>query len=144
MAGKIKYRNLSDKQKKEYLGDFYSIVGSLRGYDEAKSFFKDLLTTSEMVMLARRIQIAKLLAKNCTHEQIREKLSVGWATITQVDKWLNEGFGGYAKVLKKYSIAKSDKLERIPPPLFSLDDIRHRYPAQFVLLNLLMSKKKKY
>lgn len=143
MAGKIKYHNLSEAQKKEYLGDFYNIVSSLQGYDEAKNFFKDLLTTSEMVMICRRIQIAKLLMKGWTHEMVKEKLGAGLATITQVDKWLNEGFGGYARVLKKYNNKKDNQREKIPPAQFSLEQVRRRYPAHFALLNLLMDKKKK-
>jgi len=143
MGGKIKYHNLSEAQKKEYLGDFYGIVSSLRGYDEAKNFFKDLLTSGEMVMISRRIQIAKLLIKDCTYEQVREKLGAGLSTISHVDKWLNEGFGGYAQVLKKHNAAELARREKIPPTPYSLDDIRRRYPAQFALLNLLMNKKKR-
>jgi TrpR-related protein YerC/YecD len=143
MVGKIKYRNLSGTQKKEYLGDFYSIVSSLRGYDEAKNFFKDLLTTSEMVMICRRIQIAKLLMKGWTYEQVKEKLGAGMTTIGQVDKWLNEGFGGYARVLKRHNANKDKQREKIPPAPYSLEQVRRRYPAHFALLNLLMDKKKK-
>jgi len=143
MAGKIKYHNLSETQKKEYLGDFYSIVNSLRGYEEVKIFFKDLLTTSEMVMICRRIQIAKLLMKGCGYEQVREKLGVGYSTINQVDKWLNEGFGGYRQVLKRFNAVQRVKLEKITAAPSSFDSIRRRYPAHFALLNLLMSKKKK-
>lgn len=143
MTGKVKYYSLSEAQKKEYLGDFYSIVSSLNGYDEAKSFFKDLLTISEMVMICRRIQIAKLLTKGWTHDRIREKLGAGLTTIGQVDKWLNEGFGGYARALKKYHARKDNQREKIPSAQFSLDQVRRRYPAHFALLNLLMDKKKK-
>ena len=79
MGGKLKMHDLSDAQRKACLGDFYSIVGSLQGYDEAKNFFKDLLTTSEMIMISRRIQIARQLMKGWTHEQIRENLGSGKA-----------------------------------------------------------------
>jgi len=143
MAGKIKYRNLSDAQRKEYLGDFYKIVGSLGGYAEAKSFFKDLLTLSEMVMIARRIQIAKLLMRGWTHFQIRKKLGAGKTTIIQVDKWLNEGFGGYSTVLRKQEFAPIIKKDKMISTSFSLTDIRNRYPSQFAMLNLLMSRKGK-
>ena len=142
MAGKIKYHHLSNEQRKQYLGDFYHIVNSLRGYEEIKNFFKDLLTTSEMVMISRRIQIAKLLIKSWTYRRIKEKLGVGIATIVQVDKWLNEGFGGYRQALKKINAGNIDKLEKIPPAPFSLDHIRRKYPSHFALLNLLMDRKK--
>ena len=82
MSGKIKYRSLSEAQKKEYLGDFYNIVSSLHGYEEAKNFFKDLLTTSEMVMICRRIQIAKLLTPKA-----KRKFGEGNYTSKNAIKW---------------------------------------------------------
>jgi len=135
--------DLSDAQRKACLGDFCSIVGSLQGYDEAKNFFKDLLTTSEMIMISRRIQIARQLMKGWTHEQIRENLGSGKATIIQVDRWLNEGFGGYKQVLKKYKAKEDERKSYIPPAPFSFDDLRKRYPRQYLLINLFMAAKNK-
>ena len=99
MASKIKFNELSEDQKKEYLGDFFSMISLLKNREEAKCFFKDLLSLSEIVMISRRIHIAKLLLKNRTYIEIMEDMKVGTATITQVDKWLNNGFGGYRKVI---------------------------------------------
>ncbi|MDA3839727.1 MAG: Trp family transcriptional regulator [Patescibacteria group bacterium] len=58
MGGKVKYNSLSESEKKKYLGDFYTMVSLLSGRDEVKSFFKDLLSLSEITMISRRIQIA--------------------------------------------------------------------------------------
>jgi uncharacterized protein YerC len=61
MRGKVKYHELSEFQKRKYLGEFYSMISLLRTRDEVKKFFKDLLTLSEVVMISRRLQIAKML-----------------------------------------------------------------------------------
>jgi len=61
MPGKVRYHELSEYERKTYLGDFYSMVSLLKNRDEVKNFFKDLLTLSEVVMISRRIQVAKLL-----------------------------------------------------------------------------------
>jgi TrpR-related protein YerC/YecD len=139
MRGKVKYNELTDFEKKKYLGEFYDIVSLLRSRDEAKTFFKDLLTLSEVVMISRRIQIAKMLLAGDTYEDIQENLKTATATITQVERWLNNGFGGYKKIIerhKKKQPAKKDYLSEGTVP-FSLNHIRKKYPLHFLLLNLL-------
>ena len=41
MAGKVKYHELSDLEKKKYLGDFYTMVSLLKTREEVKNFFDD-------------------------------------------------------------------------------------------------------
>lgn len=138
MAGKVKYHQLTELQKKKYLGEFYSVVSLLGSRDEVKNFFKDLLTLSEVVMISRRIQVAKLLVGGLTYEEIRKELKVGIDTIRNVEKWLNNGFGGYKEIIKRYN-EKNAKREanRIPAPPFSWQHIKKKYPLHFLLLNLL-------
>lgn len=102
MAGKIKYHELSEAEKKKFLGDFYSVVASLKAREDVKRFFKDLLSLSETVMISRRIQIAKMLLDGYTHEEIKRELKAGFTTISNVERWLNNGFGGYKKILEEY------------------------------------------
>ena len=73
MPGKVRYNQLSDFEKKKFLGEFYSMISLLRGRDEVKKFFKDLLTLSEVVMISRRIQIAKMLLDGFDYEEIRKQ-----------------------------------------------------------------------
>lgn len=101
MGGKVKYHLISEKDRIKYLSDFYDAVSSLKNREEAKRFFKDLLTLSEVVMLSRRIQIAKMLLIGDTQEEIKKKLKVGFTNISNVEKWLNNGFGGYKNVISK-------------------------------------------
>jgi len=101
-GGKVKYNDLSEYQKKKCLGDFYTMVASLRDREEVKIFFKDLLSLSEIVMISRRIQIAQMLLEGKSYEEIRRELKAGFSNISQVEKWLNSGFGGYKKVIARY------------------------------------------
>ena len=143
MPGKVKYHQLSEKEKKEYLGDFYSIVASLKNRDEVKSFFKDLLTLSEIVMISRRIQIAKMLLRGVTHEIIREKLRVGFNNIAQVENWLHNGFGGYRSALKNFKDRGGKEERRITEEYpFSFSRLRRKYPAHFLLVNMILDREK--
>jgi TrpR-related protein YerC/YecD len=138
MPGKVKYHELSEQEKKKYLGDFYSMVSLLRSRDEVKNFFRDLLTLSETVMISRRLQIANMLLEGMTYEEIRKKLKVGMTTINQVERWLNNGFGGYKEIIRRYNRSNVQKeIEKIPATPFSLQYIRKKYPLHFLLLNLL-------
>ncbi len=142
MTGKVKYHELSDEQKKRYLGDFYSVVALLKTRDEVKKFFKDFLTLSEIVMISRRIQVAKMLLEGYTYDDIKRKLKIGLATISQVEKWLHNGFGGYRETIGKYNkkYPKRSEFEKYGYPYFSKNWIRKKYPLHYLLSNLMKNK----
>jgi TrpR-related protein YerC/YecD len=137
MPGKVRYNQLSEFEKKKYLGEFYSMVSLLKSRDEVKEFFKDLLTLSEVVMISRRLQAAAMLLEGFTYEEISEKMKMGVTTVGQVEKWLNNGFGGYKKVIRRYKKGKIERTEKLPAPPFSWRHIKRKYPLHFLLLNLL-------
>ncbi|PIP26482.1 MAG: hypothetical protein COS71_03125 [Candidatus Moranbacteria bacterium CG06_land_8_20_14_3_00_40_12] len=145
MPGKVKYNNLSEFEKKKYLGEFYSMVALLKDREEVKSFLKDLLTLSEVVMISRRIQIAKMLLEGNTQEEIRRKLKVGFTNINQVERWVNNGFGGYKKIIKKYQKEYPDKneFEKYGYTPFSREWTRKKFPLHYLLINLLEKNVKK-
>lgn len=138
MRGKVRYNELSEFQRKKYLGEFYDMVSLLRSRYEAKNFFKDLLTLSEVVMISRRVQIAKMLLAGYTYEEIQKNLRTATATITQVERWLNNGFGGYKEIIKRHNKKNTRReAEKIPAPPFSWQHLKRKYPLHFLLLNLL-------
>ena len=92
---KVNPRKLDSKEKMKYLDLLWTSIAELKEREEVKSFFKDLLTPSESVMLARRILIAKMLLEDKTYDDIRMELRVGLDTVAKVHGWLISGFGGY-------------------------------------------------
>jgi len=139
MSGKVKYHELSEVEKKQYLGDFYSMVASLKNRDEVKNFFKDLLTLSEVVMISRRIKVAKMLLEGQKYEDIRRKLKIGVATITQVERWLFNGFGGYRKTIGEFqkNHKEKDDFKKFGEIPLSREWTRKKYPLHYLLSNLL-------
>ncbi|OGI25324.1 MAG: hypothetical protein A3J76_02040 [Candidatus Moranbacteria bacterium RBG_13_45_13] len=141
IRGKVKYNQLSDYQKKKYLGEFYTMVSLLRSRQEVKTFLKDLLTLSETVMISRRIQAAKMLLEGETIDIICKKLKMSTVTINQIEKWVNNGFGGYKNIIRRYKNKRESKhLELKTDAPFSLSAIRKKYPLHFLLINLLAKK----
>lgn len=139
MSGKVKYHELSNQQRRMYLGDFYTMISLLGNKEESKKFFKDLLTPSEMVMICRRIQIAKLLLEEYNHREIKRKLKVGYATIDNVERWLRTGFGGYKQILTRHTKKKS-RTREFSGEIFPKGMTRKKYPFHDLLLRIIDNK----
>lgn len=86
---KILSNNIPQKTKKELLKDLYDFISSLNR-KETEDFFRDFLTTSEKIILARRLRIAKMLLQGHTSTQIRKKLGVGVSTVQFVHNWIKD------------------------------------------------------
>lgn len=137
MSGKVKYHELTEDEKKQYLGDFYTMVSLLKTRDEVKNFFKDLLTLSEAVMISRRIQIAKMLFEGHTYDEIMKELKVGSSNVAQVDRWLNNGFGGYKKAIA--DSRKETASEKTTKKPFR-NTMMKKYPFHYLLWDLITKK----
>jgi len=74
---------------------------SLRNTDEARRFFRDLLTETELVEFAQRWKAARMLAKGVRYTEIEQETGLSSATIARVQKWLKGKLGGYQLVLRR-------------------------------------------
>ncbi|MFC1595041.1 YerC/YecD family TrpR-related protein [Patescibacteria group bacterium] len=134
--------SLSGEERKKLLDEFWIMVALLESRDEVKSFFKDLLSETETLMLSRRIQIAKMLLSDCQYNKIRENLGVSYSTIGSVHKWLQSGFGGYEKALPKLEkeLDRRHKvyvksIDAMTP--YTFEWLKRKYPFQYMLFNLM-------
>jgi len=142
---KVTLDSINNKDRYELLDELYDMISVLENREEVKNFFRDLLTPSESLMLARRIAVAKMLLTGATYEEIRSKLKVGHDNIKSVYRWLYDGFGGYDLALKKLAKKKSkENNKKIVYTGSALDNIRRKYPAHFLLLNAFLDRNKKY
>jgi len=132
--GKIKPKSVPPKELYKLLDEFYSIVTLLESKEEVKNFFKDLFSISEALMIARRVQIAKLLLAGSDYETIRQKLGASFTTIGNVQRWLDAGFGGYLKALENLNRKVAEKeaayaKSRSGP----FSELKRKYPAYFAI-----------
>ena len=145
---RVSPRILNPDEKMKYLDLLWTSIAGLESREEVKNFFKDLLSESEAVMLARRILIAKMLLEGKTYTEITEELKVGVDTIGRVSQWLTSGFGGYEKAIESFNRALERRKEIADKKFlrpYSFDWLKDRYPVHFLLFNLidLASKDKK-
>lgn len=74
-------------------------VLTLKNPQEAKLFFRDLLTEKELIEFANRWKAAQLLNAQVPYSQIEKETGLSSTTIARIAKWLNNGLGGYQLVL---------------------------------------------
>lgn len=113
------------------------MIALLKNREEVKQFFKDLLTLSEVVMISRRLQIAKMLLEGFTYREIRMKLKIGLSTIVSVERWLNQGFGGYRNIIQRHKKKERKFRGHEPAMPFTLKHLRKKYPLHFLLWNMV-------
>jgi TrpR-related protein YerC/YecD len=94
----------NEVDQKEYYKDIhflYEIINNLKNVEEIKPFLKDILTSSELIMLKRRWHIANLLAEGHDIRTVAMKSNTSTQTVSKIKKILEEGHGGLAKAIER-------------------------------------------
>ena len=73
----------------------YTAILSLKTLDEAKRFFRDLLTEEEIEEFSKRWQTARMLDEKVPYTAIQEKTGLSSTTVARISRWLRKGKGGY-------------------------------------------------
>lgn len=68
---------------------------------EMRIFLEDLLTSQEIVEIARRMKVAKMLYEHTTYDEIARETGASTATISRVNRCIRFGEGGYETVLER-------------------------------------------
>lgn len=76
------------------------LVATLRKLKSSKDlslFIDDLLTEEEILDLAQRIKIARLILDGKTYDEIAEKIQTSTSTVSKIGQILKYGKGGFKK-----------------------------------------------
>lgn len=71
----------------------------LKDRKEAEAFFRDLMTETEILEFAKRLEAARLLSRDTQYLAIVERTGLSSTTIARISKWLKGPLGGYRLVL---------------------------------------------
>ena len=85
----------------EAVEQLFDAVLTLKDKAECYQFFEDLCTVNELLSLAQRLQVAKMLREDHTYLEVAEKTGASTATISRVNRSLNYGNDGYDLVFAK-------------------------------------------
>ncbi len=138
---KVKVSSIPKKERMKVVGDFFDVVHGLKTKSDTIDFLVGLLTSSESLMLARRIQVARQLIKGKTYDEIRKKIKVSYQTINGVEQWMNARDGAYKKILLKWMKREQEKIQRTTrgskSSRRSYGNLLDRYPQHRFLKDLL-------
>ncbi len=123
---KVKPYEIDKNEKKEAISDFIEAVERIKTREEIVNFLFGLLTPSEILMLARRIQIANLIIEDKSYYEIMEKLKASSHNIHRIDRWLNNCDEKTSKWLK--SVVKK-KWKKKNDTAYAYKNLLDRYPA---------------
>ena len=95
---------MNSKLKTPAVEQLFEAVLSLENKDECFDFFEDVCTINELLSLAQRFEVAKMLREHKTYLDIAEKTGASTATISRVNRSLNYGNDGYDRVFKRLNM----------------------------------------
>ena len=90
-----------DRVSSESLSRLYEVILELRTVEECYDFFEDLCTIKELKDLSQRLDVAFLLDKGLSYQQVAAQTGVSSATICRVKKCLDYGSGGYRRAIDR-------------------------------------------
>jgi len=79
----------------------YGAILSLKTMGEAKLFFRDLLTQTEINESAERWKAARLLSAGVPYTKIIDETGLSSTTVARVARWMKKGTGGYRLALRR-------------------------------------------
>lgn len=134
MAKFARIPKLTKEERQKLLISFCEALTSIKSKEEAAQFLTDLLGPQEIEMLAKRLEIAKLLSSGQTYDVIKHKLKVSQNTIARVNAWLTLSGNGFRLVIertKNKSGLNKNTLDETYNP-YSLYNVKHRYSMYFL------------
>lgn len=120
-------RKLTRQEQNELFSKLAKALVLLHNSEEGAHFLRDLLSEAEVLMLARRLQIAELLIEGQTYQQIRSSLKVSFGTIARVQTWLELYGEGYRTVIKRIDRKETSKDDLSKP----FGRLKRKYPMYF-------------
>ncbi|OGE83692.1 MAG: hypothetical protein A3B10_04530 [Candidatus Doudnabacteria bacterium RIFCSPLOWO2_01_FULL_44_21] len=120
-------RKLTKREQDELFIKLARALALLHNPQEGAQFLRDLLSEPEVLMLARRLQIAELLLDGKTYQQIRADLKVSFGTIARVQTWLDLYGDGYRTIIKRIGPKQSPNNNEDQP----LSKLKKKYPMYF-------------
>jgi len=81
--------------------DLFDAILALENADEARNFFYDLCTPTELEGLIDRWRVAQMLVQKVPYRKIAKETNVSTATIVRVARFLNNGFDGYKTIMQR-------------------------------------------
>jgi len=84
----------------------YRAILTLRTEEEARRFFRDLLTETEIKEFSERWKAARMLARGVPYTKIIDETGMSSTTVARVARWVKKGTGGYRLAMHRTGYLK--------------------------------------
>jgi len=98
---KVPINSISSSIKNDLLSRLFNKMARIKDTRQMGDFLGDVLFESELVMIVRRLQIAKMLERGAQYSEIKRELEVGDSTIAEVRRNLETSSGGFKRFVKE-------------------------------------------
>lgn len=92
---------MNSKLRTPEMDQLFHAILALRSEEECYAFFEDICTVSELLAIAQRLEVARMLSEDAKYQEICEKTGASSATISRVGRALHYGEDGYTMVLER-------------------------------------------
>lgn len=99
---------MNSKLKNDATDFLFDAILTLKTKEDCYRFFEDLCTKPELNAMSQRIVVAKMLTEKVVYSEIVKRTGASTATISRVNRSLNEDTDGYALAFGNLGI-KVDK-----------------------------------
>lgn len=93
--------NYRYKIQNEEIDKLFDAILKLETVEECYRFFDDLCTVNELEAFGQRLEVAKMLHKKMTYQEIEKITGISAATISKISKSFTFGPGGYEMIIQK-------------------------------------------
>ncbi len=99
----MKRRFTEDSWRKEpWFRSLCSAIKSCKTEEELANFLRDVGALSELQAWGERLEVARLLSRGYSYRQVATETGASTTTVTRVASFLENGEGGYRKVLNTH------------------------------------------
>ena len=102
---------VNPKVKDELNDQLCNAVLKLETVEECYQFFEDICTISELKAMSQRLEVAKMLQKRHTYDEIVSRTGASTATISRVKRCLNYGADGYNLVFERLNQEQAEEIK---------------------------------
>lgn len=94
-------QNMGKSIRTKAVQEMFQAILLLQDEDECFKFFEDVCTVNEVLSLAQRFEVARMLAQGHTYMEVAEQTGASTATIARVNRSLNYGGEGYETIFER-------------------------------------------
>lgn len=100
--GKLNRTALNPKVKEKLEKNLWKVFSSSKSANDSRDFWGKFLTSSEIAILAKRLEIFKMVIEKKPYETIQDTLKVGGNTIARAQNTLRKYGDSFKKLILKF------------------------------------------